>query len=88
MKASYQCIKLHDVGDFVPAKAHKSLVILRTVPLDHYVGLKVCLPFHLVRCSGSSPFGVIGWGVTFGPNMVPASRNITKHYSFIFTKLP
>lgn len=64
------------MGDFVPAKAHKPLVILRTIPPDHHIRLKICLPLHLIGRGGRPPFGIIGRCMSLGPNMVPAIQRI------------
>lgn len=64
------CIKLHDMSHLVPAKAHKTAVILRTVSLHHHIGLKVGLPQHFVRCGGCPPFGKVSWRMAFGPHVV------------------
>lgn len=68
---TYLSIKLHDMGYFVPAKANKSLVILRTVSSHHNIRLKICFPLHLVWRCGCSPLGVIGWRVTLCPDVIP-----------------
>ena len=59
------------MGDLVPAKAHKALVILRAVPLHHHIGLKVRLPLHLIGRGGCPPLGVVGRSMALGPNVIP-----------------
>lgn len=67
----YLRIQLHYMGHLVPAKAHKPLVVLRTVSSHHHIRLKVWLPLHLIRCGGRSPFGIVGRRVTLWPHMIP-----------------
>lgn len=71
---SYLCVQLHDVGHFVPAKAHEAAVVLGTVPPHHDVGFKVRLPLHPVGRGRRPPFGKVGGGVAFGPHMIPDGR--------------
>lgn len=67
----YLCIQLHYMGHLIPAKAHKTLVVLWTVPSYHNIGFKVRLPLHLIGCGGCPPFGVVGRSMALGPDMIP-----------------
>ena len=40
-------VQFHYMGHFVPAKAHKSSIILRDVFFNHNIGLKVRFPLYL-----------------------------------------
>lgn len=59
------------MGDLVPAKSHEALVVLRTVPLHHHIGLKVRLPLHLIGRGGCPPLGVVGRSMALGPDVIP-----------------
>ena len=58
----------------VPAEAHEALVVLGAVAPHHHVGLEVRLPLHLVGGGGRPPFGVVGWSMSLGPDMIPGGR--------------
>lgn len=69
------CIQLHDMGYFIPAKAHKSGVIAGTVTRHHHIGLIVSGPLHTVRGLSLPPASIVCGCVALGPLMVPVEQD-------------
>ena len=60
--------------DLIPTEPQEALVVKGCIFGYDNIRLKVRFPVDLVGCCGSAPFGVVGGGVAFRPNMISEIR--------------
>lgn len=72
--AQYLCVELYDMGNLVPAEAHKALIIFRAMSFHDNIRFKICLPVNIIRCGGCPPFRIVGGGMAFWPHVIPADK--------------